>query len=87
MTASATVGSDLPNAADSFGYYHNGAYIPHNRDHHQLRRQHSTDDWISLRSVAREQEPAPRKQFLLPRISGLQLESDNAHGALDNRLT
>ncbi|KAJ2482375.1 hypothetical protein IWW47_005833 [Coemansia sp. RSA 2052] len=90
MTASATANSDLATGVDPFGIYHNGAYFPHNQQQQQqLRRQHSIDDWVSLRSVAREQAPATYKQQPPPSTPGLSLESSGIrglYGALDNRL-
>ncbi|KAJ2015174.1 hypothetical protein IWW57_004126 [Coemansia sp. S610] len=62
-TASA-IDSGMARDADPFGVYHKGAFIPSSHHQQQLRRQHSTDDWISLRGTAHRQAPATLK--LLP---------------------
>ncbi|KAJ2732250.1 hypothetical protein IW152_003970 [Coemansia sp. BCRC 34962] len=59
-TASA-IDSGLANDADPFGVYHNGAYVPYSHNQQQLRRQQSTDDWISLRGATHQQTPATLK--------------------------
>ncbi|KAJ2062651.1 hypothetical protein GGI17_002259 [Coemansia sp. S146] len=89
LETAGAVNSGLVSGADPFGIYHNGAYIPSNNQHQQqLRRQHSTGDWISLRNAAHQQASATHK--LLPSSTnfGPLLEPSDDRGTyatMDNR--
>ncbi|KAJ2746367.1 hypothetical protein GGI20_001427, partial [Coemansia sp. BCRC 34301] len=75
----ATTGAGIQTGVDPFSTYHNGAYYPHNHQQQQLRRQHSTDDWISLRSATREQMAVPHRQLTPSSNPGLLLESSGLY--------
>ncbi|KAJ2757064.1 hypothetical protein GGI19_000305 [Coemansia pectinata] len=79
--------SVLASGADPFGIYHNGAYLPSNQQQ-QLRRQHSTGDWISLRNAAHQQASATHKLLPASTNFGPLLEPSGDRGmyaTMDNR--
>ncbi|KAJ2041517.1 hypothetical protein GGI08_007937, partial [Coemansia sp. S2] len=78
-----TAGADNPSlvsGADPFGIYYNGAYLPSNQQQQQLRRQHSTGDWISLRNAAHQQASATHKLLPSSINSGSLLETGDDSG-------
>ncbi|KAJ2834878.1 hypothetical protein GGI24_000165 [Coemansia furcata] len=90
LDTSVTANSASVSGADSLGVYHNGAYIPSGHEHQQqLRRQHSSGDWMSLRNAAAHQQISVRHK-LLPSASnsGSLLTPGDNRGMftmLDNR--